>query len=80
MHYGFRNFGFGYGFGWVIPTIFIVIIFVAIIYAFSPRSENEGRKNAGKSGGTEPLEILKERYAKGEINKKEFDQMKKDLN
>lgn len=31
------------------------------------------------SQGKDPLDIAKERYAKGEINKQEFDDMKKEL-
>jgi putative membrane protein len=29
--------------------------------------------------GTDPLEIAKERYARGEINKEQFEQIKKDI-
>ena len=31
------------------------------------------------AGSTDPLQILKERYAKGEITKEDFEQMKKDI-
>ena len=37
------------------------------------------RTTGGQGGAENPLEILKRRYAKGEINKEEFDRMKRDL-
>jgi uncharacterized membrane protein len=37
---------------------------------------NSGRISTGK---LEPMEIAKERYARGEISKEEFEQIKRDL-
>jgi len=34
---------------------------------------------SGKDGQSTPLEILKARYARGEISKEEFERMRKDI-
>lgn len=64
----------GFGLGWVFMIIFWVLIILGVVVLVRYLG---GQHNANKDNT--PLDILKERYARGEINKKEFENKKKDL-
>lgn len=64
----------GMWFGWL---IWIVII-GAVIWAFIQFTSQKHQKPQD-SQKEDALDILKKRYAKGEISKEEFERMKKDL-
>lgn len=73
MHgYGFGLWGMGF---WGMLLFWIVTIVVIVWIVRSVLAQNDGQKNSSSS-----LQILEERYAKGEINKKEFLSMKATLN
>lgn len=63
--------GFGMGFG----LIWIVVLALIVwgVWSYSRRNKDSGHPQ------DRPLDILKERYAKGEISKAEFEEMKKNL-
>ena len=67
-----RGYG-SYGYGWIAPAAVGIILLVIILY-FLFRGPGAQNKKEGSS-----LEILRERYAKGEITKEQFEEMRKDL-
>ncbi len=56
-------------------AVLILIIVALVKWVFGVPWRSEGRR----SGENRALEILKERYARGEIGKEEFEQRKRDL-
>ena len=73
MHWG--SYGWGMGLGWIYMLVFWALVILGIVCIVKGVSSR-----AGQSGPEEKsLDILKKRYAKGEITKEEFERMKDDL-
>ena len=73
--YGYGGYGMGL-IGWLFMLLFWGLIIVGLVLVVRWLWDR-GRPAGG--GSDAPLEILKRRYARGEINKEEFDRTKKDL-
>lgn len=78
--YGWMGAGWGFmGLFWVL----IVVGVVALLRLFASGGNNGGSNYGGGSGPEAPpksaLDILKERYARGEIEREEFERMRRDL-
>lgn len=67
MH-GFEGMSSGMGFSWIIGIVVLIVITWAITRGFN--INNKPTPTEKKTA----LEILKERYARGEINKQEFEE------
>ena len=66
--------GVGMGWWWIIGLIFLVIVVWMVVKVIN-QANNTNTRLDNKSA----LDILKERYARGEINKQEFEERKKNL-
>ena len=70
--------GFGMGFGWIFWLIIIGVAIWAVIRLTDNSTYNTVSKSTAFLQET-PLNILKKRYARGEITESEYKQMRKNL-
>ncbi len=74
MWYWHEGMGLWMVFGGVLFVIFWGAVIALVVWGIS---KTTGRDSTNEKNN--PLDIAKERYAKGEISKEEFDTVKKDL-
>jgi putative membrane protein len=77
---GYGGYG-GYGmgiFGGLFMLVFWGLIIVGLVLLVRWLWD-QGRHGSGSAPADAPLEILKRRYARGEISKEDYDRMKQDL-
>ena len=68
----------GYGlFGWLMMLLFWILIIVGAVLIIRWLVTETGSRSA--AAGDTTVDILKRRYAKGEITKDQFEAMKRDL-
>ena len=68
----FGNMGWGMGFGWLLGLLLTGMFFWLILNAVRGKNTGSNETDAAK-------EILRKRYAEGELSKAEFEKMSKDL-
>jgi putative membrane protein len=76
MHWGWGDYGMGgYGLGWLFMIVFWAVVILGVIYLV--------KMLAGGSGKSSPQEtaedILRKRFARGELSKAEFEEALKVL-
>jgi putative membrane protein len=70
MHWG-GDFGMGFGGGWIFMILFWVLVILGVVYLVKILL---GGTSAGGKSGESAQEVLKRRFAKGEISKDEFEE------
>ncbi|MFA4936656.1 MAG: SHOCT domain-containing protein [Candidatus Methanoperedens sp.] len=72
MQFGMMDYGYGMG---IIGLIFWILVIIGIVLLIKYLWRGGGARRDQESA----LEILKKKYARGEISKEEFEEKKKEL-
>jgi len=72
------GYGMAGGFGWIFMVLWWVLIVVGIVALVKWMGTSNDTGERGR-GGSKALDILNERYARGEIDDQEFQKRKRDL-
>ena len=75
---GWGNHGYGMGwFGGIFMILFWAVVIAGIVFAI--RYLVTGKEGFSHKKGSDPLETLKDRYARGEIDTEEYEERRKVL-
>lgn len=73
----------GWGGGWVLGGLAMFLFWglIVLVIVLAVRAAARSSSNAEVRGGVgeKPLDILRRRYAAGEISREQFEQMRRDL-
>ena len=75
----FGHNGMMWGFGWWGMMFFWILIIIGVVLLVKWILEHGKIEKKASEGDESALDILKKRYARGEIDQAEFEQKKKDL-
>ena len=69
------------GFSWmaIMPVLWIVVLGLVIWAVVAAVRGSSESRSSDSSKADSALEVLKKRYARGEINKEEYEEKKRDL-
>lgn len=68
------------GFGWILVLIVVALLFAGMLFPNARTSLTpKGDAKEVPASKETPLDIARQRYARGELSKKAFEQLKRDL-